>query len=234
MGWSRSVAAATVTVAPGAATTLPFAARMSVEGVDVSSHQGTVGWSGLRSTASAFAYVKATEGVTYRNPYFHSQYLRRPTAPGWRTAPTTSPFPTSPSGATQASIFVAHGGGWSADGRTLPGVLDIEYNPYGSWCYGLSKAQMVRWIRSFTTQYHRLTGRDAVIYTTLPWWRRCTGNSRAFAFSNPLWIATVGGRVGSLPGGWPYQTFWQYSEAGGLDRDRFNGAFGMLTRLIRG
>ena len=233
MGWSRWVAATAGTAAPAAATAMPFASRTSVEGVDVASHQGTVGWTGLRRHGVRFAYVKATEGITYRNPYFHSQYLGSYRA-GMAHGAYHFAIPNISSGATQASIFVAHGGGWSRDGRTLPGVLDIEFNPYGAWCYGLSKARMVRWIRSFTTQYHRLTGRDAVIYTTLPWWRRCTGNSRAFAFSNPLWIATVGGQVGSLPGGWPYQTFWQYSEAGGLDRDRFNGAASMLTRLVRG
>lgn len=50
--------------------------------------------------------------------------------------------------ATQANYFVDHGGGWSADGRTLPGTLDIEYNPYGATRYGLTKAGMSAWIRS--------------------------------------------------------------------------------------
>ena len=99
-------------------------------------------------------------------------------------------IPNISGGSTQASYFVAHGGGWTADGRTLPGVLDIEYNP---WVHllGLSRTRMVSWIRSFTTRYHRLTGRDAVIYTTLGWWRRCTGNSTAFYRTNPLWVATA-------------------------------------------
>lgn len=34
--------------------------------------------------------------------------------------------PDESSGATQATYFLAHGGGWSADGITLPGALDIE------------------------------------------------------------------------------------------------------------
>jgi hypothetical protein len=73
-----------------------------------------------------------------------------------------------------------------------------------------------------------------VIYTTLGWWRRCTGDSTSFHRTNPLWVATSSGRGGTLPGGWPYQTFWQYATPGGLDRDRFNGSFGNLTRLVRG
>ena len=238
MGWTRPGGTAVSlgrasTSAAAALTVTPLAARSSVEGVDVSSHQGTVAWSALYAHGIRFAYVKATEGRTYRNPYFHSQYGGAYRA-GIAHGAYHFAIPNISTGSTQASIFVAHGGGWSADGRTLPGVLDIEYNPYGSWCYGLSRTQMISWIRSFTTRYHRLTGRDAVIYTTLTWWRRCTGNTTAFSRSNPLWVATVSGPVGSLPGGWPYQTFWQYSEAGGLDRDRFNGSFGNLTRLVRG
>src|SRR5437763_3758440 len=58
-------------------------------------------------------------------------------------------IPDNSGGATQADYFVAHGGGWSKDGRTLPGALDIEYNPYGATCYGLSHAGMVSWIRAF-------------------------------------------------------------------------------------
>lgn len=34
--------------------------------------------------------------------------------------------PDVSSGAAQANFFLAHGGGWSSDGITLPGTLDIE------------------------------------------------------------------------------------------------------------
>jgi hypothetical protein len=37
--------------------------------------------------------------------------------------------PHTTSGVIQAEYFVDHGGGWSGDGTTLPGALDIEYNP---------------------------------------------------------------------------------------------------------
>ena len=233
MGWNQAAEPAAGKPADGVALTTPFASRSSVEGVDVSSYQRTVGWSGLYQRGVRFAYVKATEGRTYRNPYFYTQYLGAYRA-GMSHGAYHFAIPNISGGSTQASYFVAHGGGWTADGRTLPGVLDIEYNPYGSTCYGLSRTTMVSWIRSFTSRYHRLTGRDAVIYTTLGWWRRCTGNSTAFHRTNPLWVATSSGRVGTLPGGWPYQTLWQYAATGGLDRDRFNGSFGSLTRLVRG
>ena len=93
---------------------------------------------------------------------------------------------------------------------------------------------MVSWI---TLLHHPVPRRDrpldAVIYTTDDWWRSCTGNYTGVRQrTNPLWVARYGSAVGSLPGGWPYHTFWQYSEAGGLDRDRFNGSYSNLTRLL--
>jgi len=44
---------------------------------------------------------------------------------------------------TQGNFFVGHGGGWSNDGKTLPPAIDLEYNPYGADCDGLSKTAMV-------------------------------------------------------------------------------------------
>jgi len=73
--------------------------------------------------------------------------LRR--RPGARCLPLA--IPDNSTGAAQADYFVANGGGWTGDGRTLPGMLDIEYNPYGAECYGLTQSQMVSWISSFDT-----------------------------------------------------------------------------------
>ena len=88
---------------------------------------------------------------------------------------------------------------------------------------------MVSWIRDFSNTYHSSTGvypgesprRDpctaevdarsilthimgrTVIYTTTDWWKTCTGNSAAFASTNPLWIARYASSIGTLPAGWP-------------------------------
>ena len=77
---------------------------------------------------------------------------------------------------------LAHGGGWSADGITLPGMLDIEYNPSGATCYGLSDSAMVAWIKSFVDTYHSKTGRWPMIYSTNDWWVQCTANSAVSNF----------------------------------------------------
>ncbi len=202
-----------------------------VLGIDVSSWQGTVNWTAQVGTGKRFAYVKATEGTRYKNPYFGAQYTGSYRAGMIRGAYHFA-TPSSSSGTTQAAFFARNGGGWSADGRTLPGVLDIEYNPYGATCYGLSQASMVAWVRSFTTEYKRLTRRDAVIYTTTDWWTRCTGNSTAFSRTNPLWLARYATAPGTLPGGWTWATFWQYTSVP-IDQNRFSSSYARLVVLAR-
>ncbi|MFH9675199.1 lysozyme [Streptomyces sp. NPDC017405] len=207
------------------------------KGHDVSSHQKRVNWPAARSKGARFVYVKATESTTYRNPYFSGQYTGARDAGLLRGAYHFA-LPDRSSGTRQAAYFVEHGGGWRADGWTLPPALDIEYNPYSATrrCYGLGKAQMVRWIRAFSDEVRRRTGRRPVIYTTTQWWKLCTGNSRAFSKNHPLWIARHGtSRPGTLPGGWQYWTFWQYGAAGTLpgDQNLFNGTLDRLRIFAR-
>ncbi|MFI9045663.1 lysozyme [Streptomyces sp. NPDC053427] len=213
----------------------PRATRPNVSGVDVSSHNGNVGWSALREAGVKFAYVKATEGTSYRNPFFLQQYKGAYDARLIHGAYHFA-LPDHSTGAAQANYFAAHGGAWSKDGKTLPGALDMEYNPYGSTCYGKSHPEMVSWIADFVKAYRAKTGRDAVIYTSTNWWKRCTGNSAQFGNSNPLWIPRYGGSVGALPAGWKFHSIWQHTSSGpGIgDRNRFNGSITRLKVLANG
>ncbi|HET8601921.1 MAG TPA: lysozyme [Segeticoccus sp.] len=227
MGWSARRQASQL-----AAPQLTASAPSGVRGIDVSSHQGNVDWSRQWSAGKRFAYVKATEGTGYHNPYFAQQYVGSYDV-GMTRGAYHFALPNVSSGATQANYFVDHGGGWSRDGKTLPGVLDIEYNPYSGTCYGMSRARMRSWISSFVNQYRARTGRDAIIYTTTDWWRTCTGNTSAFSGTNPLWIARYAASPGTLPGGWSYHTFWQYASTP-MDQDVFNGSSTRLRALALG
>jgi GH25 family lysozyme M1 (1,4-beta-N-acetylmuramidase) len=205
-----------------------------VLGDDVSSKQGpNVDWKHAASTGTHFVFVKATEGTYYKNPDFVKDYGGAYYG-GMIHGAYAFAIPSYSSGASQAAYFARNGGGWSADGRTLPGVLDIEFNPYGKrWCYGMSTTAMVSWIRSFVNEYHGQTGRWAVIYTNYRWWSRCTGNYGGFAANDPLWIANYGHNAGTLPAGWSNYTFWQYADSGTFpgDQDVFLGAPGRLRAL---
>ena len=208
------------------------------KGHDVSSHQKNVDWPGAKAKSATFVYVKATESTDYVNPYFTQQYNGARTAGIVRGAYHFA-LPDKSSGATQAAYFVAHGGGWKADGWTLPPALDIENNPYDKkhGCYGLSKAKMVGWIKAFSAEVKRETGRRPVIYTTTHWWNTCTGSSTALASTHALWIARhESADAGSLPAGWSYWTFWQYDNSASLpgDQNLFNGTASQLKKFARG
>ncbi|KAH9066213.1 putative N,O-diacetyl muramidase, partial [Lactarius vividus] len=200
--------------------------RADPQGIDVSNFQGNLNWATIKSQGVQFAYIKATEGTTFIDPYFNQNYVGT-TKNGIIRGAYHFAHPGSSSGAAQANYFLAHGGGWSRDGITLPGAVDLE-----AGCSGLSPAQMVTWIKDFSNTYHSKTTRYPVIYTTTSWWISCTGNSAAFGTTSPLWIARWASTIGPLPAGWSFTTFWQYADSGPYpgDQDRFNGDAAGLRR----
>ena len=203
-------------------------------GIDVSAYQGNLNWAAIAPNID-FAYAKASEGTYYTNPDFYNQYVG-PYDQGLIRGAYHFANPDDSSGSAQADYFVDHGGGWSSDGLTLPGMLDIEYNPYGSTCYGLSGSQMTSWIWDFVNEYAARTGVYPVIYSTTNWWNSCTSDDPGFANYDPLFIANYSASGGGpLPPGWGFYTFWQYADSGSEpgDQDVFNGPYSQLQVLAR-
>lgn len=211
-----------------------------VHGVDVSGWDSITasGWKSMSKKGVGFAYVKATEGTSFTSGSYKKQY-RQSARAGLVRGAYHFATPNSSSGAKQAKYFLAHGGTWKADGKTLPPLLDIEYNPYGGTCYGLGNHKMVSWIKDFSATVKKRTGRTPAIYTTADWWKQCTGNSHRFA-DNALFIARYpkhfSDGAGSMPGGWKHYTFWQYTESGKpvADKDVFRGGRDELRALAKG
>ncbi|PGG95848.1 hypothetical protein GX51_08103 [Blastomyces parvus] len=206
----------------------------AVQGFDISHWQTSVDFAGAYKSGARFVIIKATEGTSYIDPSFNSHYAGATDA-GFIRGGYHFAHPDSASGAEQALYFLAHGGGWSNDGITLPGMLDIESNPDGDQCYGLSASSMVSWIQDFVDTYKGKAGRYPMIYTSPSWWQTCTGDSNAFASTCPLVMARWAESPGTAPGGWTH-TIWQYTdkyEFGG-DGDLFNGDEQGLKKLATG
>lgn len=219
-----------------ATTTARFAPNaVQTPGLDVSGYQGNVDWAAVAAAGARFAYVKATEATTYTNPSFPQQYAGA-LAAGLIRGAYHFALPNTSGGATQADYFVDHGGGWAPGGQTLPGMLDLEWNPYGPACYGLSPDRMVAWIAAFSAEYRARTGRWPVIYTATTWWNQCTGNLADRSADSPLMVARYNTTVGTLPYHWAYYTIWQYADTGPLpgDQDTFNGTVSQLARVAAG
>jgi GH25 family lysozyme M1 (1,4-beta-N-acetylmuramidase) len=204
-------------------------ATATVYGIDVSGHQGNVDWNYWWGQGKRFAFVKATEGTSYKNPYFAQQYVGSYNR-GFIRGAYHFALPDRSSGPTQANFLASNGGAWSRDNQTLPAALDMEWNPYGSACYGKSQAGMKAWIKDFHDTYHGRTGRWPVIYTSTSWWNQCVGGGHGFQNTVPLWVARYNSTVGTLPSGWTVWSFWQYSSSP-IDQNRWNGSLDRLRVL---
>jgi GH25 family lysozyme M1 (1,4-beta-N-acetylmuramidase) len=228
--------------AGGLGTTLAATAPTgySVTGIDVSSHQGNVDWAKVAAAGTDFAYVKATEGGTYVNPYLDQQYGGAKAAGLYVGAYSFARPDGDP--LTAAAAFW-NNSRYAKDGRTLPLMVDIEW-PYklnGSYvapypCYGKTPAQMVTWLKSFVGDLQRRSGRATMIYTATSWWNQCTGSSTAFS-DQYLFIARYSSTAGTMPAGWPGWTLWQYSSDESVlpgDQDVFFGSRAQLQQLANG
>ncbi|MFF1382723.1 lysozyme [Arthrobacter sp. NPDC058288] len=216
-----------------------------VQGLDVSGHQTSVNWQQQWNMGARFAYVKASEGNYYTNELFGAQYQGSRSVGMIRGAYHFA-IPNWSSGADQARYFVQNGGGWTADGYTLPPVLDFEFNPYegrtidgfyfGNTCYGMSPSQLTAWVRDFGNTMQALTGRLPVIYTNTMWWKQCTGDAAGFG-NYPLWVAaypsSATNDAGAIPSSWSSYSIWQYSSTGPFagDSNVWNGTYQMLQRF---
>lgn len=208
-----------------------------VQGIDVSNWQGSINWSQVKGAGIDFVWMKATEGTSFKDASFNTNYPASHKAGLIRGAYHFA-RPDTSSGAAQANFFADNGGAWSRDNQTLPGVLDIETNPYGAQCYGLSTSQMRTWINDFYNRYKQRTTRDVVIYTTASWWNTCTGNWTGMSAKAPLWVAHWTTGSPTIPSGFPTWTAWQYTDSGSVagvsgnvDRNKFNGTRDRLLAL---
>jgi len=191
----------------------------ALQGVDVASFQhpggAAIDWPQVAAAGIQFAGVKATEGAYYQNPYALTD-LAQAKAAGLSVVAYAFAIPngngstSSPIG--QADYLVNYLG--SAGGPLPVIMLDIEYNPYGAECYGLSTYAMVTWISQFNAEIQARTGQDPIIYTPPGWWQTCTGGASGFK-QVPLWVPDyTSGTSPSLPAGWSTWGFWQYSSTG--------------------
>ena len=196
----------------------PAAAKGAERGVDVAAYQhpngAAINWPRVHASGIGFAAVKATEGAYYRNPHALAD-LARARAAGLSAVAYAFAIPNgngaSRSPVTQADYLLRYLGPMS---RRVPVMLDIEYNPYGRECYGLTARAMVSWISSFNSEVKAKTGRKPILYAPASWWAACTGSSTGFG-QRYLWVPdyTTAPRP-LLPAGWKTWSFWQYTSIG--------------------
>lgn len=187
-----------------------------IRGQDVSSHQGNVDWAAQKAAGSQFAYCKATEGVTYRNEFFAQQYQGSYDA-GLVHGAYHFSTPGANDPIVECDFFLNNGGGWSDDGRTMPGMLDVEWNNNG-----ISQADMQAWVQAWIDHYRSQTGRTPVVYTGAWFWDAQVGPQWA-PENVPLHVSHYKANppVGTeIPGTWNAWEIWQYNDRGAFAGDQ--------------
>src|SRR3954452_4694376 len=139
------------------------AASASVGGPDVASYQHPSGrainWSSVYASGKRFVFVKATEGTSYRNPYFAGDWAGSHAAGLLHGAyHFARPNVRAGSAAAQARRFVATAGSARSKGD-LPPTLALEVSG------ALGPTKLIAWPRQWLTAVERLTGRKPMIYS---------------------------------------------------------------------
>jgi GH25 family lysozyme M1 (1,4-beta-N-acetylmuramidase) len=232
---TRRLVRALVAVAAAALTATTGNAYAYVLGVDTSNHQHSsttsINWSSVANDGVKFAFLKATEGTSYQDPYFKADWAASAKVGIYHGAyHFARPSTAAGSAVQQADYFASFIGPQTSRG-TLPPVLDLETTG------GLSPRQLISWVQQFLTELQTRTGRNPIIYTSPYFWIDNLNNSTAF-HDYPLWIAHYGVSSPTVPGQWPTWSFWQSTSTGRIqgisgntDKDVFNGSMSQLQKF---
>ena len=163
-------------------------------------------WPTLTRDGQRFAYLRASEGNRALNGAF-VELKEGARAAGLLVGAYHVGRPDQSSGGLQGRFFASSGGGWTPDGRTLPGVLTLVADDAEDACYGQDAQAMAVWIEEFVAEYSRLTGRRPAISTTYNWWSTCVGYVPEMGDLD-LVLRDAEELPGPLPPAWERPTLW--------------------------
>ena len=195
------------------AVTTVCAAGATVNGIDVSTWQGTIDWDSVAGSGLGFAIARISDGTGYYDDQFDRNWSEMKRVGLVRGAYQF--FEPSEDAAAQANLVVRVVG--QLGPSDLPVVLDVETatpTPDEIWT----------WVNAVQAG----TGKTPMIYTSWGLWNSWI--SGGFE-SLPLWAANYGVSCPGLAANWSNWTMWQYADntsvpgiSGNVDGDVFNGS----------
>ena len=198
--------------------------KTTLEGVDVSTYQGTIDWAKVKASGRAFAITRVGDGLGGDNT-FAANWAGIKSAGMVRGAYQF--FRASDDPIQQADILLGKIG-TPQDGDLAP-TLDLEVTD------GQSASVIVSKVKQWLEHVKAKTGRTPMIYTSPGFWPS-VGNPDLSAYV--LWVAHWGTTCPTIPPGWNGFTFHQYSDSGSVsgisgavDLDVFNGDQAALDKL---
>ncbi|MFZ6743972.1 glycoside hydrolase family 25 protein [Undibacterium sp. JH2W] len=205
-----------------------MANNATVQGIDVSHYQGTVNWTAVKNAGIGYAFAKATDGNTYVDTQFQTNWAGIKAAGLLRGAYHF--YESNDDPVTQANNFIKTVGSLATG--DLPPVIDIE-----AYKGDFGSTTLVANVQTWLNTVEQALGCTPMIYTGPSFWNQYMNNS----FSRyALWVAQYGVTQPKLPNGWSKWTFWQNSESGtvagvtgNVDTDIFAGSMADLQAFAR-
>lgn len=202
--------------------------QYSYMGIDISHWDGDIDWSQLKKSGLGFVFMKATEGSSWVDPKFDTNWKNAKDHHYYRGAYHFFKPGVDPK--AQARNFLNTVG--YEKGDLIP-VLDIEVSG------NQSKADLSAAIRTYLETISAEIGTNPIIYTDPGWWdSHITGSFSEY----PLWVANwERSQEPELPNGWTKWAFWQFTNsatvkgipATKVDMDVFKGnEFDLSTYML--
>jgi lysozyme len=208
------------------------AAGAVLQGVDVSTYDGTVDWPTAKAHGISFAIAKATEGTSLQDDQFSTNWPAMKQNGVVRGAYHFFHCDDDP--ATQASFFLGVVG--TLQPGDLPPVLDFE----DSSCPASTAISLaVQWLDAVASATKTLP----ILYCS-PGFIEGLDDPSALAGHAQLWVADWGPSCPELPAPFTTWPLWQYSATGTVpgvngspgmaDLDEFNGDLTALMGITVG
>jgi|GEM_PF-6749490 len=189
-----------------------------VRGIDVSHHNGTVNWTQVAGAGIVYAYMKATEGRTFEDPQFATNWAGSRAAGIVRGAYHVIREPSSSSVRDQAANFMNTVNHQRGD---MPPALDVEFQFLERIINEQGVANAWQYLWTWCQEVERGTGYQPILYMSERGARSMNFNFGSLP-SLELWMPRYRD-LNNLPPlpldargqlVWPHWTFWQHSERG--------------------
>lgn len=192
-------------------------AETYLAGVDVSKYQGDIDYQLVAETGVSFVFIKATEGITYQDQNFLSNFS------GFDDVDLVVGayhfYESNDDPNEQLDKFITTVGDLSGH---FPPVIDVETLHDIENAATLSN-DLVAFAEGLEAYY----GSKPILYSS-----KSFANSYLIDFSDyPLWLAEYEVAEPEIPGNWETWAFWQWSQSGTIegldgyvDQNWFNGS----------
>jgi lysozyme len=182
-----------------------------MNGIDVSSHNGSINWSKVASTMVKidFAYIKASEGIGYTDPKFlinASKAKMNNIRVGYYHFASLNTTNDIADAKAEADYFISVIK--KAPPFDLPLVLDLETNKVG-----LDRIHVLEWINTFLNEMELSGYSDTALYSYTPFLDSNLPADHGLG-SIRLWLAAYVNGTPKLPVGWKEYWIWQYTSKG--------------------